>query len=429
MDSFAESSNTLPELVERGYRAAEGLGELMVSTKQLPIAVVGAGPYGLSIAAHLRARGVEHRIFGSALQTWRSAMPKGMRLKSDGFASNLSAPSPNSTLGHYCLTHGLPYHPTDIPIPLQTFIDYGLEFQGRFVPHLEPKLIASIVPLGSGYQLTLDDGEEFQARNVVVAAGITHFASMPDIFGDLPVTLASHSSAHRDLSCFAGRDVTVVGAGSSAVELAISLASAGAQARLICRAPSVKFASAPDGKPRNLVRRLRHPQSGLGPGIRSQLCCEFPEFFRFLPIRARAQIVRRHLGPSSPWYLRGPFESDVEILTSRTIRQVAPINSHVSLKITGETNGAVDIDTDHVICATGYRPAISRLNFLNAEIRKSLRTVNDAPVLNTEFESSLPGLYFTGIAAAMSFGPLLRFMYGTEFAAPRLARHLAKSAT
>jgi len=263
MDSFAESSNTLPELVERGYRAAEGLGELMVSTKQLPIAVVGAGPYGLSIAAHLRARGVEHRIFGSALQTWRSAMPKGMRLKSDGFASNLSAPSPNSTLGHYCLTHGLPYHPTDIPIPLQTFIDYGLEFQGRFVPHLEPKLIASIVPLGSGYQLTLDDGEEFQARNVVVAAGITHFASMPDIFGDLPVTLASHSSAHRDLSCFAGRDVTVVGAGSSAVELAISLASGPSSVsgmaivpRLVVSSIWFLLSSIPSIKPRQLATAL-----------------------------------------------------------------------------------------------------------------------------------------------------------------------------
>lgn len=400
----------------------------MVATKQLPIAVVGAGPYGLSIAAHLRARGVQHRIFGSPLQTWRSAMPQGMRLKSDGFASNLSAPSPNSTLGHYCRTRGLPYHPTDTPIPLETFVNYGLEFQRQFVPHVEPKIIVSIAPAGSSYQLTLDDGEEFQARNVVVAVGITHFASMPDIFADLPANLASHSSAHRDLSGFASRDVTVVGAGSSAVELGISLASAGAHARLICRAPSVKFASVPDGKPRNLARRLRHPQSGLGPGIRSQMCCEFPEFFRFLPTRARVQIVRRHLGPASPWYLRGPFESDVEVLTSRTIRQVEPVNSHVSLKITGESNGAVAIDTDHVICATGYRPAIERLSFLEPEIRNSLRTVNGAPALDTEFESSLPGLYFTGIAAAMSFGPLLRFMYGTEFAAPRIARHLAKSA-
>ena len=287
----------------------------MVSTKQVPIAVVGAGPYGLSIAAHLRARSVEHRIFGSPLQTWRSAMPRGMRLKSDAFASNLSAPSPHSTLGHYCQTHELPYHPTDIPVPLETFIDYGLNFQGRFVPHLEPKLIVSVRPAGSGYQLTLDDGDEFQARAVVVAVGITHFASMPDIFADLPPNLASHSSAHRDLSSFAGRDVTVVGAGSSAVDLAISLASAGAQARLVCRAPSVRFASAPGGKSRNLARRLRHPQSGLGPGIRSQLCCEFPSSSGFYPTRARAQIVRRHLGPSSPWYLQGPFESDVEILT------------------------------------------------------------------------------------------------------------------
>jgi thioredoxin reductase len=411
------------------YRAAEGLEELMVSIKYVRIAVIGAGPYGLSIAAHLRANGVEHRIFGMPLQTWRCAMPKGMHLKSDGFASNLSAPSPESTLDHYCRTHELPYHPTDIPTPLETFIDYGLDFQKRFVPHLEPNHIVSILPAGSGYRLTLDDGEEFQARNVVVAVGITHFASIPDVFGDLPADLVSHSSAHRDLTGFAGRDVTVVGAGSSAVELAISLASAGAHSRLVCRAPIVRFGSTPDGKRRNLPSRMRHPQSGLGPGIRSQLCCKLPELFRLLPPRARAQIVRRHLGPSSPWYLREPFESDVEVMTSRTIRQVGLVNSHVCLEIEGEDHGTVEFDTDHVICATGYRAVIGRLSFLDSALRSSVRTVNGAPALDTHFESSLPGLYFTGVAAAMSFGPLLRFMYGAEFTAPRIARRLAKYAT
>ena len=83
--------------------------------------VVGAGPYGLSVAAHLKARGLDHRVFGPPLDTWRTAMPKGMLLKSDGFASNLSVPLPDSTLEDYCREHGLAYHPTDIPVPVVTF--------------------------------------------------------------------------------------------------------------------------------------------------------------------------------------------------------------------------------------------------------------------------------------------------------------------
>jgi FAD-dependent urate hydroxylase len=53
------------------------------------VVIVGAGPYGLSIAAHLRALGIGFRIFGDPMHTWREQMPEGMMLKSEGFASNI----------------------------------------------------------------------------------------------------------------------------------------------------------------------------------------------------------------------------------------------------------------------------------------------------------------------------------------------------
>ncbi len=112
------------------------------------VAIVGAGPYGLSIAAHLRARGVDFRVFGTPLSTWRTAMPNRMLLKSDGFASSLSAPAPDSSLADYCRAHDLPYHPTDIPVPIQTFIEYGLDFQRRFVPDVEERVVTSVVRNG-----------------------------------------------------------------------------------------------------------------------------------------------------------------------------------------------------------------------------------------------------------------------------------------
>ena len=65
------------------------------------VVIIGAGPYGLSVAAHLRAHGVAFRIFGAPLDSWRNHMPVGMMLKSDGFASGkarLRVTAPNVEL-------------------------------------------------------------------------------------------------------------------------------------------------------------------------------------------------------------------------------------------------------------------------------------------------------------------------------------------
>jgi hypothetical protein len=390
------------------------------------IAVIGAGPYGLSIAAHLRASGADFRVFGTPLSTWRTAMPKGMLLKSDGFASSLSAPAPNSSLADYCRDHDLPYHATDLPVPIQTFVDYGLDFQQRFVPDVEERVVTSVVRNGRLYRLSLDDGQEFDARHVVVAAGLTHFAVMPEVFDGLPADLVTHSSAHHDLAMFAGKDVTVIGAGSSAVDIAVALNTAGARARLVARGP-VRFSSPPPGGTPSLATRLRTPPSGLGPGWRSRLSCDVPDVFRYVPARWRPEIVRRHLGPRSPWHLKAPLESSVELLTDRSVRRADLSDGGVQLELaSGQVRPAMTIATDHVICATGYQTDVDRLTFLDLNLRKDLRTVGRAPVLSHRFESSVPRIYFAGIAAAVTFGPLMRFMYGDGFTAQRISSHLAK---
>src|SRR4051812_13235415 len=220
--------------------------ELAVLT-ECDTAVIGAGPYGLSVAAHLHGLRADFRVFGRPLDTWRTAMPRGMYLKSDGFASNLSAPEPGATLGDYCLEHDLPYHPTDQPVPLETFVDYGLDFQRRYVPDLDQRTVTSVMREGRGFRLGLEDGEELRAKQVVVAAGITHFASMPQLVHGVSPELVSHSSAHRELDRFDGQQVTVIGAGASAVNLAVWLARAGARSRLVTRSAAVHFSSPPSG--------------------------------------------------------------------------------------------------------------------------------------------------------------------------------------
>ena len=392
-------------------------------------AVIGAGPYGLSVAAHLHGRGADFRIFGRPLHTWRTAMPRGMYLKSDGFASNLSAPEPGSTLADYCLEHDVPYHPTDEPVSLETFVAYGLDFQQRYVPNLEQHDVISVVRDGRGFRLALDTGEELRAKQVVVAAGITHFASMPQLVDGISPELVSHSNVHRDLERFQGQQVTVVGAGASAVNLAVWLARAGAQSRLVTRSSSVHFSSPPPGGRRSLLARLHKPGSGLGPGWRSRASCDAPDLFRMMPARLRPEIVRRHLGPSSAWHLKEPFESSVEVITGRSLQRVEPTQDGIRMVLaSAQGDPPITVDSDHVICATGYRADVQRLGFLDPDLRSELRTLARTPVLSHRFESSVPGLYFLGLSAAVSFGPMMRFMFGDEFASRRITQDLVRCA-
>jgi cation diffusion facilitator CzcD-associated flavoprotein CzcO len=267
------------------------------------VAIVGAGPYGLSVAAHLRARGVAFRVFGRPMHTWREQMPKGMLLKSDGFASSLSDPGSNFTLKKFCVREGIPYDDSREPVRLETFMAYGLAFQERMVPELEDRLVVSLNRASGGFRLGLDDGEIVSARRVLLAVGISHFQYIPPDLAHLPAEFFSHSSAHCDLERFRGREVTVIGSGASAIDIAALLHESGAGVNVFARRPSIRFHNPPSGKSRSLFQRVRHPSSGIGPGLRSRFFADAPELFYYLPQNLRLKLVRDHLGPAPGWFM------------------------------------------------------------------------------------------------------------------------------
>src|SRR5690348_13176759 len=110
-----------------GRRHAQSLLTLKDRTMQpVDVAIIGAGPYGLSLAAHFRELGLDYRIFGKPMQSWRENMPADMLLKSEGFASNLDDPSGQATLERFCAEGNLPYADVGLPVPLSTLVSYGL---------------------------------------------------------------------------------------------------------------------------------------------------------------------------------------------------------------------------------------------------------------------------------------------------------------
>lgn len=393
--------------------------------KQTDVAIIGAGPYGLSLAAHLRKKKADFCIFGKPMNTWRTQMPAGMSLKSEGFACNLSDPDGLLTLKNFCLANKIPYADIGVPVRLDTFSAYGVAFQRRFVPDLNENLVLEVTREGHQFRLVLEDGDVVLAKRVVVAAGIAQFAYIPPALSHLPSEFISHSSRHHSWSHFAGRDVAVIGAGASAVDVAVSLHEAGARPQLVTRRAEIPFhGKAPDK--RSLLTRVKNPWSGLGPGWRSRLACDLPLLFHALPVDFRLNVVKKHLGPAPGWFTREIIHQHVAMHVGLTILGAEVRDGKVHLQCQSDA-GPEEILVDHVIAGTGYRVDVSRLSFLDSELRDGIATEETSPKLSTSFESSVPGLYFTGTCAAASFGPLLRFAFGARFASQRISRHLVSS--
>jgi Pyridine nucleotide-disulphide oxidoreductase len=390
------------------------------------VAVVGAGPYGVSIAAHLRASGVDFRIFGKPLIRWRRHMPRGMFLKSEGFASNLSDPAGSSTLARYCSQKDLPYGHKGRPVPLETFTGYAMEFCQQLVPNVEDTLVERIEPESGGFRLWLAGAGSFRARNVVLAAGLEHAAHVPRELAGLPAGVMTHASSHYDLISFRNTETVVIGGGQSALETAALLVEQGASVRLLVRAPSLRWNARPKSGPRPLHERLRSPSSGLGAGLQLWTYANAPRLFRYLPRGVRFNRLRRVLGPAGAWWLKDRVEGRMGILPEHVVTKAAVQGSRVVLEGRGADGLAFRLSADHVIAATGYRFAVDRLPFLSPELKASVKTEYGAPVLSPYFESSVPGLYFTGLASAASFGPAMRFLEGADYTARRLARQLSR---
>jgi thioredoxin reductase len=390
------------------------------------VAIVGAGPYGLSIAAHLRARGVDFRICGHPMHTWLAHMPKGMRLKSEGFASSLSDPGSTFTLKAYCKEKGIAYAKIGLPVPLDVFSAYGLEFQRRFVPDLKDQLVNFLKRTSDGFQLRLEDGELIFARRVVMAVGLTHYVSMPPMLSALPDEFATHSSRHNTVDRFKGREVLIVGAGASALDLAALLHEAGAVVQVVARKPAIRFHDPPDNLEPSFLDQLRTPVTGIGPGWKLFWCTNAPLIFRLMPQEFRFDKVKRILGPAPCWFIKEQVDGKIPLNVGVEVTEAKIEAGRVHLQLTDRAGSRKTLIADHVIAATGYKVDLRRLTFMDSSLQSGVQSADHTPVLSSNFESSIPGLYFVGASAANTFGPLLRFAYGAEFTARRLSRHLAK---
>ncbi len=378
------------------------------------VAIVGAGPYGLATAAHLRTDDrLEVRVFGEPMSFWEEQMPVGMFLRSPYVACNIADPGDELTLDAYQAADGNGITP---PVPLDRFVDYGRWFQRRVAPDVDRRWVSRVERQNGDFRLTLADGEAVTARRVVVAAGIGRFGKIPKVFEGLPASLASHTSVHRDLRVFAGKKVLVVGGGQSALESGALLHEAGAEVDVVVREPRVFFLGRiPLLHRLGPVSRLLYAPAEVGPVGVSKLVSA-PGLYRKLPRKLQDKFAVRSLRPAGARWL-GPRLENVPITVGCAVAAVEIAGDQLRVDLTNGTTRLVD----HALLATGFDVDIEGYELLSPGLLAEVDRVGGYPRLSKTFETSVPGLYVVGAPAAWSFGPLMRFVAGTEFAAPALA--------
>src|ERR1700677_1337550 len=388
-------------------------------TADCDVAIIGAGPYGLSAGVHLKATGMAVRIFGDPMEFWAQKMPEGMLLRSPRVASNLSDPDRAFTLEAY---EAASKKEPCAPLPLDTFVEYGRWFRHQLNSDLDRRTVQRVERDQPGFRLTLQDGTEIRSTRVVIAAGGGPFRKKPAVFQNLSPQQAIHCYEGREVRKFAGKRVAVIGAGQSALESAALLHEANAQVEVIARRTEFRWIGQHSWLHQmGPLSSMLYSSHDVGPLGISRLVA-YPKLVSYIPLGIRDKIRKRAVRAAGSRWLPARL-ANVRMTRSSTVSEAKSIGDEVALKLNDGTERRVD----HVMLGTGYQVDISRYDFLPAELTRDIEQFDGYPKLGSGFRCSVPGLHFIGATAARSFGPLLYFVAGTEFASRELTSHLSKS--
>jgi hypothetical protein len=389
------------------------------------VAIIGAGPYGLSAAAHLRTvRGLDVHTFGEPMSFWERNMPVGMLLRSGWAATHIADPNRSLTLDAYREGSSKLF---SSPVPLDRFIDYGLWYQRRAVPDLDQRKIIQVESHAEGFRLILEKGSTVFARRVVVAAGIGSFVWRPPVFECLPGSLVSHTSEHRELRRFAGKEVLVIGSGQSALESAALLREGGAEVEIVARAQQIHWLGGLVSRTIQYglgptLSKLLYAPTDVGPAGISQVVAR-PDLVRRFPRLLQDWLRKRSIRPAGARWLVARLQN-VPMKLGRSVVSAAPVGERIKVRLDDGNERTID----HVFLGTGYRVDVSKYDFFAPALAESISRFQGYPRLREGFETSVPGLHILGAPAVWSFGPLMQFVVGTHYASRSLLRCVAGKA-
>lgn len=363
--------------------------------------IIGAGPFGLGLAAYLQRRHFDYQIVGKPLEFWKQHMPKGMLLRSN--ANWYLDPDHQLTIDYFLTAHYPSRSPTE-PISREQYIAYMDWFSQQADIAVTPAYVRLLHQNDHSFTADLDNGDTVQAQNIIIATGFQYFAHYPDkLVALLPAGRFQHSCDAVNMDVYAGKRVLLIGGRQSAFESAALLREAGAQQiHISYRQDTPRFEEADWSWVETIVEHM-----AVQPDWFRSLSAEEQEQYRYkLWAEGRLKV--------EPWLETRVCQPEVT-LHPRTEVTSAALQPDNSLRITLSSGQPIAID--EVIFATGYQVNVERLPFLSASIQEALATKNGFPLLDHQFQSSVPGLFFSSFAAGQSFGPFFGFTVGVRTAA------------
>ncbi len=387
---------------------------------EVTAAIIGAGPFGMAVAAHLQ--GVPTRLYGEPMRTWRRLMPPGMTLRSTWKTSSFASPGDEGSTSAWAAATGRELRE---PPQLPDFLAYADWFLDCFVGEHDIDDVVNVEQADHRFRITTAGGSEAAASAVVVAVGVTPFGQVPNAFAALRDDAAvSFATEQNDYGRFAGRRVVILGGGQGALEAALWCARAAADVEILVRSEIKWFTDHEPSRERTPVRRrlhaLAYPEVGFGPPLVNRLAVR-PDIVALLPTQARVSLTRRVLrSGGSPW-LRAEVETGARITEGVTVVRAERSGETIELELSDGSQRRAD----HVLLGTGFAFDLGRLEFLAPDLRQGIELEYGWPRLDRSFRSSIPGLYFVGFSAEARFGPASRFVLGARHAAPTVAASIA----
>jgi cation diffusion facilitator CzcD-associated flavoprotein CzcO len=374
--------------------------------------IIGAGPFGLALAAWAQQERVDYAMVGTPMEFWRRHMPEKMALRSD--ADWHLDPFNVHTIDRFFAETGRTRQ-GETPFSLRTYLAYVDWFQQQSsIRPIEARVVQLEPPAAPGrtFRAMLDTGETIDAQHVVVAVGFWYFRHVPrELEAILPPGRWSHACEAVDMASFAWRRVTIVGGRQSAFEWAALLCEAGAaHVDVVHRHASPRFAESEWEWIPPLVARTEQD----------------PSWFRRLSESEQRALAHKLWAEGrlklEPWLeprLRG---APVSLWPNAEVsRSEVGGDQTISLDLTSGTR----LQADHVILATGYKVDIHRVPFLaTGPVRDRLQVRNGFPVLDEHFQTSIPGLFITSMAATQDFGPFFGFTVSARVSALSIGHSL-----
>jgi thioredoxin reductase len=378
------------------------------------VLIIGAGPFGLALSARATDLGIAHVIVGKPMEFWRTNTPAGMILRS-GTDWHLDV-SGDATITRFLSSQGLASSDAD-PLSRQVYLDYCAWFQREKNIRVVPAHVLRLDwtgSAGSAFLATLDDGGTIGARRVVIALGFTYFQRVPrEIASLIPAGRWTHTGELVELGVLKGKRCLIVGGRQSAFEWAALLVEAGAEAvDLSFRHDTPRFARSDWAWAGQLVDAM----------------ADDPGWFRRLSQAAKEQLAAR-------FWAEGRLKLEPGLASrvatnSITLRPRTSIVACVELPdgvLSITLNDGETLVVDHVVFATGYAVDLNRVPFLSSgNILATLATRNGYPVLDDHFQTTIPGLFMTSMAATQDFGPFLAFTVSARTSAKLIGDALGR---